>query len=57
MTADAEQHGWPVTGDPVVDDALAMLEDVDKDPRPEAHLRVLVAVHDALQHRLASAVE
>jgi hypothetical protein len=53
----AQDHELPVTGDAVVDEAIALLARVDLGRPPEEHLPVLTAVHDALQRRLSSAVE
>lgn len=52
-----EPDDLPVTGDAVVDEAVVLLGGIDVDGRPEEHLPVLAAVHDALQQRLSSAVE
>ena len=58
MTAqDNEPDDLPVTGDVVVDEAVVLLGGIHVDERPEEHLPVLTAVHDALQQRLSSAVE
>lgn len=58
MTAQGNgPHDLPVTGDPVVDEAVALLHTIDVDARPEERLPVLAAVHHALQQRLSSAVE
>ena len=57
MSAERETHGFPLTGDAVVDDAIRVLRDIDPDAPPEHQLPALTAVHEALQQRLTSAVD